>query len=504
MCGKIGHKMNSPDWPIYFKDQLILGNVTSPIGIVTLWTPKENVAEYLKPDDFSVCGQLYTKGGIEYIFRNILANPCICHLIMCGVDRQGSGEALKSFFEGTEGDICGDIPHQYLNLIRKNVALYDMRTSTLEEVSSFVKEISRKEVKKLKMSPDPKSNCHRFCEPVFLIKSRAELTKEFPTDRSVFKIRRDYIGQAWLDALKIVGRFGSEIPGMYGNARKVENLSIIIEKEDPDVPKIFPYFKFDQEQLNFYYKGFFSKNDDKSESYTYGERIFNLNGLDQEKIIVEKLQRFEFDRGAVIVLWDPQNDNFPPKGEAVQELGQTRGWRVPCLAMILGQVSYGKFDMTAIFRNNDVYGAWPLNALALRKFQKNVAQKIGKDLGVLTTIAHIAEIYDLNLDDSVKIVGDNSSFDNICQQDSRSYYIVKTLGEDIEVAFYSPDGSIELCKYRKNGKLPKAARDLSLEILSDYLIEDLGAACDLGRQLAKAEVAIKLGLKFVQDQPLNF
>jgi hypothetical protein len=55
-----------------------------------------------------------------------------------------------------------------------------------------------------------------------------------------------------------------------------------------------------------------------------------------------------------------------------------------------------------------------------------------------------------------------------------------------------------------DGTKPKAARDLCGIIVKDMLISDLGAACDLGRQLAKAETAVKLGLDFTQDQPLRF
>jgi len=40
-------------------------------------------------------------------------------------------------------------------------------------------------------------------------------------------------------------------------------------------------------------------------------------------------------------------------------------------------------------------------------------------------------------------------------------------------------------------------------VLRDMLLSELGAAADLGRQLAKAETAVKLGLVFEQDQPLR-
>ncbi len=496
-------------WPVYFKDRLLVGDKTAPIGVVTLWTPKETVASYLNSTEYAVCGQLYTKGGINYILRNILANPHVQHLVLCGVDRQGSGEALLQFFssgversdESGPWHIVGDhkalidsqLPLDALESVRKNVRIYDLRSHLFEAVGAKVSELYSQYFGVVPFMP-----------PRIYPEAEKSVATVFPSDRSVFKVRRPYIKDAWLDALKIITRFGVHIPGMYGDVGQVANLAIVVDQEDPDMPQLTDYMTFGEDELLRYYDGFFSRNEDASESYTYGERLFNWDGINQVDIMVEKLKRFEYDRGSMAVLWKPHVDNFPPKGVQVNSLGQTKRWRVPCLVMILGQVVSGDFELTAIFRNNDVFGAWPLNAFALRKLQKEIAQRIGKQMGALTTIAHIAEIYEINWPDASHIVSAERRLDRVCQQDTRSYYVVTVENTDIVVQFYSPDGTRELGEYRKDGTQPKAARDLSLEILSDMLIEDLGASCDLGRQLAKAETAIKLGLHFEQDQPLEF
>ncbi len=504
------------DWPKYFKDRLIVENLNSSIGVVTLWMPKENVAEYLKKDTYSVCGQLYTKQGINYIIRNILANPLIQNLVMVGIDRQESGKALKGFFEnGVESKtdsnqeillwkikgvkkafIDGEIPKEYLDKVRKNVNFHDFRDLSLEDMAKKVSEI-HKEFK----------NADSFCDPVTFPDPERTSPETYPSDHSVFKIRRKYIGEAWLDALKTVTRFGRRTPGMYGKVGQIANLSIVIEEEDPGDPEIYDFFNFDEKQLSLYCEGFFDRNENKEEVYTYGERIFNWSGVDQEEIMVEKLNRFEFDRGAMAVLWKPEADNFPPEDIERQEMGQTKKWRVPCLVMILGQIVDGKFDMTAVFRNNDIYGAWPLNAFALRSFQKQLADKVGKKLGLLTTISHIAEIYELNWEESLRMVKENDNLGRTCQYDPRGYYNVCLTGPEekiIQVTFYSPEGTSELAQFSVDGTKPKAARDLCAMAIKDMLISDLGAACDLGRQLAKAESAAKLGLEFNQDQVLKF
>src|SRR3990167_7429716 len=140
-------------WPIYFKDRLIVGDLDSNVGVATLWMPKESVAAQLPKGSYSVCGQLYTKRGINPLLRNILANPKIAYIVLCGVDRQGSGEALVRFFEGgvdeksgKSGELLGwkiigddeallekEIPLEAFESVRKNVQILDMRMKPLRE-----------------------------------------------------------------------------------------------------------------------------------------------------------------------------------------------------------------------------------------------------------------------------------------------------------------------------------------------------------------------------------
>ncbi len=489
-------------WPIYFKDRLIVGDLDSNVGVATLWMPKESVAAQLARGYFSVCGQLYTKRGINPLLRNILANPKIAYIVLCGVDRQGSGDALLTFFnKGITGDAAGqgwriigddealldkELPLDALELVRKNVEIFDLRMKPLEQVSAKITSLKKKRA---------------FAQPQTFPESPMPKPTGYPSDMSVFKVRRDYIGDAWLDALKIIHRFGVETPGMYGKVKQVHNLCTVVEKENAREPKIADFMKFNRESLDKYVKGFFDK-DRGSEHYTYGERIFAWDGVDQYAHMVRKLKGFPYDRGVLAILWKPHADNNPPANVVNAEGTSQKGWTVPCLVMILGQCIGDDFNMTAVFRNNDVYGAWPLNAFALRTMQQDICHEIGKNLGSLTTIAHIAEIYEIDWEDTAKVLAANDTLARFCQYDARSYYTVDVDGSDIIVKFFSPNGAQQLAEYKEDGKRPKVARDLCLMAVKDMLVSDLGAASDLGRQLAKAEAAVKLGLKFKQDNEL--
>jgi len=63
--------------------------------------------------------------------------------------------------------------------------------------------------------------------------------------------------------------------------------------------KFYDYLKFAREGLDLYIKGFFDVNKG-TEAYTYGERIFNLDGINQEEIMVEKLKRYPLIIGKLV------------------------------------------------------------------------------------------------------------------------------------------------------------------------------------------------------------
>ncbi|NJO05692.1 MAG: hypothetical protein HC876_09295 [Chloroflexaceae bacterium] len=69
-------------WPLYFARNLTLGAPDSSIGLCLLWTPQERVLPALPPNGYAVAGNLYSREGISYLVRNVLARPR-CELSCC-------------------------------------------------------------------------------------------------------------------------------------------------------------------------------------------------------------------------------------------------------------------------------------------------------------------------------------------------------------------------------------------------------------------------------------
>jgi len=470
------------DWPVYFKERLHLVNPKQGfIGITTCWTPKEKIAD-LMPDKVAVVGQLYTKGGIEYIVRNLWANPRVSCLVVCGQDSTQSGKALVDFFKKGKIDnrissFDDKISPRALEVFRKKVRLVDCRGET--DPKKLIREVIRIR-RRSPFALRPKI----FPQP--------ELLGTFPSETSVFRVEAPTIGLAWLQILKLVLKFGWEIPRIFvygGKERMILNLTTVITEENINQPKLYHFFNFNKKGLRTYLKEFFNP-ERGDQAYTYGERMFDYSGIDQVAIMTKKLNEFSSNKGAVVTLWQPKVDNFPKR----------KPWRTPCLTLIQGICQNEKLHLTAYFRSNDVFGAWPLNAFALRKLQAVLAEKIKKKVGILTTISQSAFIDNNDLSTAEKIVKENRRV--FCQWDPRGNLIIGVEGEEIAVKHFSPNGEF-LQEFRINGKKPKAAAKMALKLIEAQVISRVDHALDIGEQLGRAEDTIKLGLKFEQDKRLK-
>ena len=84
-------ELENTTWPLYYRDELIVGNPKSNVAICTLWTKKELFLD-LPKEEFTVIGNLRTTYGINPLIKNILANPRIRYIVVCGEDLMKTGE----------------------------------------------------------------------------------------------------------------------------------------------------------------------------------------------------------------------------------------------------------------------------------------------------------------------------------------------------------------------------------------------------------------------------
>ncbi len=474
------------NWPKYYKERLWLGDVDSGfVGVVTLWTPVEVFSSLI--DDqlkkkVSVIGQLHTKRGIESVFKNVWLNPKIRYLVLSGEDGCGAGDALVEWMKtGKIKSLFFDgIKKKYVDIFRKKVELIDMRGKNGDEVIEVIKKLRKRKPFSLRRKT--------FAE--------SEISGNFSSENSVFRVSAETIGEGWVQVLDLIVRFGRKVPRIHvygGYERVLLDMAVVISGENIANPKMWSFFQFNKDDLRAYFRSFFMA-DRGSEAYTYGERLFAYEAggkkIDQVAEMAKKLSSFAHNKGAVAVLWQPEIDNFPVR----------KPWRTPCLTLVQGFCMEGKLFVTAYFRSNDMFGAWPQNAFALRKLQTEVAKRIGKKVGDLTVISHCAFVDEANIVEAQSVVGKNNRL--FCQLDPRGNLLVEVIDDDLVVKHLSGEGEL-VAEYRQHGKVKKAAEKMLEKLLKEKVVSRVDHGMDIACQLTRAEMAVKMGLKFEQDKGLK-
>ena len=474
-------------WPVCSNENLVFGNPDSETVITTLWTPTKKITDELDPDSFCVAGQLYSKEGINFIIRNILAKPSIRHLIVCGTELSGSGKVLVDFFEkgiSEEHEVIGndfakihkEIPKEILDLVRKNIKIENL--IGIQDINEI-----KKKIKNYKPIGKP------FSESQIFPDAKKEEVKIFPTDQSVFKVRGRYIGNVWLQIIKKILKFGVENPTWYGgNVKELFNIAAVVTEEDPMDPKMFPFMQVSKEDIEKYSANIMNgKKGD--EVYTYGERLWDYKGINQvEDVIIPYLKKYPTDRAAIAMMFDLANDH---KAE-----------RAPCMTQVQATALGDELNLTAYFRSHAIFSGWVLNAFGLRTLQKHIADKLSKKMGTLTIFSNCSHIYDnewQTAEGLVKKYGNKIKFE---ATDPRGYFMISIENKDIVMKHCTPKGE-HIQEFRQNGMEKEATVLMYQKLLLADAVSEISHAFDLGAELQKAEMAIKNNLKYIQDKKLT-
>lgn len=486
-------------WPQEFRDKLDIGSLESNIGIATLWTQRELVCSNLDKNSYCVVGNFYDrKNGIEPLVRNCLANPNIRYIIIVGNDRSGSKEVLLKFFSdglddsykiiGTDTRLSKSIPIEDINELRNSVKLIDLtsKISNLEDSNEYAKVITEaiKELKQLEPY-----NAPRFYQKV------VQEVNTYPSEKAGFVIRGQYIGETWLKILRTVYDYGAITKKSQNSDVKLRgciNLVSVIEDEDPGNPKMEEYFTFTKDYLLNYYNEICTKNVPKGSSYTYGSKLraypSNMyKEIDQIADMIEFLKRDNVSKAGVAITWIP--DIELTRTFTLKERNS------PCINLVQCFVQGDELFMTSYIRSNDMFRAWPLNAFGLRNLQSIIAKELNVKIGKLTIISCSAHIYEDNWQDTKELINKYSTSTN-CFFDHRGYYVIEINGGKIRATHFSPDGN-QLKVYEG-----LKAREINDRINSSQHTVDSYHASYLGEELMKAQIALELGIEYIQDKAL--
>jgi thymidylate synthase len=484
---------------LYFGDRLTVINPQGAIGVVTLWSRVDYVLERFrqagvdlnaKTSPIAVFGNLYGN-GLREMLRNLLYNPQIDTLLLCGNNRSGSKEELENFFNHELEPVAGS-PVKYLSesglpstpwripgtqrlidgmVTRELFPVYpELRwlgdpkeLDTVGAIRNFFKNYS----------PRPSTPIQRPQQVPPLPEVKTEY---FPSNPRAFVVVRDTIVEAWKEVLYLLTRFGRRVTLKKGDRLELQHVKVVVEKPRFEAESKLREVNLDPERLRHYQEELLSGELRPDETYHYGHRLRCHFGLDLLAACADRIKQDSEDRKAYLTLWDNPRDFTAPEGR-------------PCLVSLYFRKFQDQLTLSATFRTHNAMDAYPLNLYGLMAVQQWVAARAGLPPGALVVVSHSLGLDPRELDRALMVIGKRPFK---VRMDPMGYFRVTLDGQEILVEHRFED--VTLKEYRG-----KKAERLQHEIARDIALSDINHAIYLGRQLAKAEAALKEGRVFVQD-----
>ncbi|MDP3990782.1 MAG: thymidylate synthase, partial [Candidatus Nealsonbacteria bacterium] len=473
------------NWPVRYKELLALGNFNSNIGVVCHWTTKDSIVGGLDKKTFAVAGQLYSRDlGVSCIIRNVLAHPYLDCLILCGnegtIEETKSSQALLNlinngvdenhFIIGSgQARIEREIPIEKIELFRSRVKVVDL-----------IGENDPLKIQKA-VSENLKEEGLRPYEIFVFPEPQKTENLELPSERIVFIVRRSKVAECWIDILKNIMLFGAVKGSQYGERQKeLMDLVTVVEAEDIRNPHLPQHLSLSKDQIKDYIPTLTTPKEAKGQEYTYGKRLRAHGGVDQIKEIIDLIAETPYSRRGVASTWNVELDHGSESP--------------PCLDLFQVLVQKDKLFLTVYIRSNDMFLAWPENAfgiLGLQELiigevnQKNPGLKLSR--GSIITISSSAHIYERNWEEAKNILKENPKLQ--CAWDPRGNFVI-----DVSDGLINVYNTVDPVNLRWQGK---SAQDLSDQMI--FYVSQIPHAAYLGRELMRAEFALKKGLEYKQD-----
>ncbi len=472
--------------PLHFGDKLTIVNPRGRLGIITLWSKREFVEEKLRgtgvdldpaTSKVAVIGNLYGN-GMPHLFRNLLYNPHIRDLAVCGADRSGSAGELIAFFEQglEETEYLGDTVTRIkgTNRVIDSMVTPDMFVER-PRIAQFGDPCDKESLRNLY------SFVQSFDPPEPLTTERIEIplpevrVSRYPSEPRNHNIVAEKPLDAWRELVFRLVRFGHLVRLRKGDRQELQNVRVVVTDPALDDADSLSQYNFSLDDLVQYQHDMLVGPLPEDQPYTYGNRIREYFGFDALDKFAARLRQNPQDRDCYLALWDSRSDIDADDA--------------PCLVSLFFRVFDGKLTLTATYRTHNALDAWMRNVYGLMKAQQIVAERAELEVGPLSVISHSISV-DPSRYDFAKRVAESKGFSVDMDPNGQFTLSVDHEAGEIVVHHTSNEG-VPLHEYRA-----KHAERIQHEIARDCAVSDINHALYLGRQLAKAERCLRIGADF--------
>lgn len=481
-------------------DKIRIVNPSGCVGVVTLWSLVESTYRVfegagidLSPQTsrIAVMANLYGN-GLPHMLRNLLFNPQITHIVICGKNLSGSREWLLNFFEhgleevtflggrsfqiiGTDRKIDGEVRLEHFAR-KPTFAVYGDISSdeTKQGVRDFLGNLN------VSFSESPERvDPPEIPEPV---------VTRFPSNPGAHLIVRRSPDEAWRELVFRLFRFGHRniVAKSSGTETRIElqNVHVVVEEPKEESIQVLARSGFDLDKFHGYQERILDPVLPSDLGYTYGWLLrtgMEEGQVDSLSIIVDRLKKDPESRHCYATLWN--NNRHLPSGKGC-----------PCFVTVFFRKFEDRLTLTATFRAHNAMDAWLENFYGLMAIQLYVSERVGIPIGPITVISHSISLDPSSLDKAKKIV-DAKTTDEVFDPETGKFgprfdpngvFTVTFNKETEELVVEHSFGGMKIGEYRG-----RCVEDVELQLSRDGALSVISHALYLGRELARKEMEMK-------------
>lgn len=194
------------------------------------------------------------------------------------------------------------------------------------------------------------------------------------------------LGECWQKCIQSVLKHGH--PHNDEDILICEILGLSIEIAHPSAEDSFITRMGDKEVIERMLKKFSKGVVMEDRPFTYGQLIYDMNGVDQFEWMLKRLQNKPETKSATISLMPPG----------------LKGPNLPCLNVLDAKIRNDELHLQFFFRSQNVFGRQYANLLAIADLQEELARRIGCGVGTMNGYIASAHIYEYDLADAQELV----------------------------------------------------------------------------------------------------
>lgn len=188
------------------------------------------------------------------------------------------------------------------------------------------------------------------------------------------------LGECWLASIDKVMKLGNQANDEDVVLKEILGLTVRIENPDDNDELIYRLGNrgIIDHTVEKFEKGTVMAN----RPFTYGDCIYNKNGVDQFEWLINRVKNKHETKSATISLLTEGNTHP----------------NLPCLNLIDVKLRDDKVNLQFFFRSQNIVGRQYANFIALAKLQQSIAKRLEKNVGFMSGYIASAHIYEYDFD----------------------------------------------------------------------------------------------------------